>query len=318
MDWRIKAVIQQVLGRVPFGQEVHTRLQRSVGGLTNFNRECDIKVDDWRIMMGHLRAASVPIREATFLEIGTGWYPTFPLCLHLAGAPRIMTYDLHRHLAPDLVIALADRLALHAPLIATASGKSVTTVGRQQWKVANALRDGASLAAATGSAIDYRAPGDAASTNLAANSVDVVFSNSVLEHVPPSVIEAMFAEAKRILRPGGIMFHSVNCGDHYAYVDTSIHQLHYLQFSDQEWTRWNNSFLYQNRLRACDFTEMAKEAGFAIELDTSCAKPDRLAQIDALRVHASFKARYTREQLAITSIDFIARKAREIDDARLS
>ncbi|HLL24180.1 MAG TPA: hypothetical protein VK427_18740, partial [Kofleriaceae bacterium] len=75
----------------------------------------------------------------------------------------------------------------------------------------------------------------------------------------------------------------------------------------EEWERWNNAFLYQNRLRAIDFTRMAGEAGFTIELDTSRAHPDRLAQLDGVEVHPRF-ASYTREQLAITSIDFIGRK----------
>ena len=45
-----------------------------------------------------------------------------------------------------------------------------------------------------------------------------------------------------------------------------------------------------------------------IEVDTSNASSERLAQLDALSVDPAF-SRYTREQLAITSIDFIGRKA---------
>ena len=78
------------------------------------------------------------------------------------------------------------------------------------------------------------------------------------------------------------MFHSVNCGDHYAYVDRSIHQLNYLQFSDADWRKWNNEFLYQNRLRAIDFVDMARAAGFTIELDTSRPHPMRLQQLDRI------------------------------------
>jgi ubiquinone/menaquinone biosynthesis C-methylase UbiE len=155
--------------------------------------------------------------------------------------------------------------------------------------------------------VRYHAPADASKTNLDPDSVDVVFSNSVLEHVPGPVIEAMFVESARILPPGGVMFHSVNCGDHYAYADPKISQLHYLQFSDADWARWNNAFLYQNRLRASDFTAMAKAAGFTIEVDTSRPHPERLRQLEAIPVHPSFAQKYPREQLAITSIDFVAR-----------
>src|ERR1051325_7137169 len=113
MDWRIKGAIQKVLGYVPGGSRIHYVLQRRGGGLTDFGRECDIKVDDWRLMMGHLRASKLPLAGATLLEKGTCWYPTFPMCLYLAGAERVLTVDLNRHLKPDMTAQLADRLAVH-------------------------------------------------------------------------------------------------------------------------------------------------------------------------------------------------------------
>src|SRR3546814_5775366 len=68
--------------------------------------------------------------------------------------------------------------------------------------------------------------------------------------LPPDVIRALYDESRRVLSPGGLMFHSVNCGDHYAYVDGRINQLNYLQYPDRAWAFWNNRLLYQNRLRA--------------------------------------------------------------------
>src|SRR4051812_49927179 len=100
-------------------------LQRRAGGLTDFGRECDIKLDDWRLMMGHLRTAKIPLDGATLVEIGTGWYPTFPFCLYLAGAGRVYTYDLNRLLKWDMVEMLADRLQAHVALIAKESGQPI-------------------------------------------------------------------------------------------------------------------------------------------------------------------------------------------------
>src|SRR5882672_3101259 len=113
MNWRIKGGIQKLLGYVPGGDKIHYELQRRGGGLTDFARECDIKVDDWRLMMGHLRTAGARVEGGTLLEMGTGWYPTFPLCLYLAGASRVHTLDLNRIFKPKMTIALADRLANH-------------------------------------------------------------------------------------------------------------------------------------------------------------------------------------------------------------
>src|SRR5258706_6303854 len=195
MDWRIKGAIQKVLGVVPGGERIHYLLQRRGGGLTDFGRECDIKVDDWRLMMGHLRTSGIELAGSTFLEMGTGWYPTFPLCLYLAGASRVLTVDLNRHLKQDMTEQLADRLEVHVPLIAKESGRPEPEVKAAQHALVEAFQRGANVSVATGGCVDYRAPSDASKTGLASNSVDVVFSNSVLEHVPGNVIEACLSEA---------------------------------------------------------------------------------------------------------------------------
>ncbi|MCX5742744.1 MAG: class I SAM-dependent methyltransferase [Proteobacteria bacterium] len=307
MDWRVKGAIQKVLGYVPGGYQLHYLLQQRGGGLSNFNAECDMKVDDWAIMMGNLRTAKVAFADAEMMEMGTGWYPTFPLCLFLVGTRRIHTVDLTRHLKPEKTLALAERLATHVPRIAAAGGVDEATVRTRLARVHDKLAAGASIEAATDGAIEYHAPSDATDTRLIGGSLDVVFSNSVLEHVPGPVIAACFTEAMRILKPGGLVFHSVNCGDHYAYTDPRIDQLHYLQYSEAAWAKWNNSFLYQNRLRAVDFTQMARAAGFVIESDTSRALPERVAAVEQMTVDPCF-ARYSPVQLAITSIDFVGRK----------
>ena len=310
MDWRIKGAIQKVLGVLPRGEQAHYWLQKSVGGLRRFDGECDAKLEDFRLMLGHLRTSGIGIPGTRYLEVGTGWYPTFPYCLYVLGAARIETFDLNRYLKPELVAAMVERVRGKLAMLADAGEQELGEVTERFGKLSRKVAAGATLEDATDGVVRYHAPADAAKTNLGESSVDVVFSNGVLEHVPGPVIEAMFAESMRILPPGGVMFHSVNCGDHYAYADRKISQLNYLQFSDEQWKHWNNAFLYQNRLRARDFTEMAKAKGFAIEIDTSRPHPDRLRQLEAVTVHPQF-SRYPREQLAITSIDFVARKPRK-------
>lgn len=305
--WRVKGAVQKLLGVMPGGELVHAELQRRVGGLRDFARECDAKVTDWRLMMGHLRRAGIDITSATMLEIGTGWYPTLPLCFYLAGAQRVMTFDVARRLDRAMTLRLVEHLGAHVAMIAREAGCTEGEVAARYAILHAGLRARVPLARVTSLGVDYRAPADAAHTGLPSSSIEVVFSNSVLEHVPPLTIEALFAEALRVLVPRGVMLHSVNCGDHYAYTDPSIDQLHYLQYSDEEWAPWDNAFLYQNRLRAIDFTTACTRAGFTLEIDTSRAHPERLARLDAMKVHPRF-ARYSREQLAITSVDFVGRK----------
>jgi hypothetical protein len=314
MHWRIKGTVQKVLGVMPGGTALHYRLQRRFGGLSNFERELSMKVDDWKIMVGHLRQTGLRIEGSRLFEIGTGWYPTFPLACYLAGARRITTYDLNRHLQPNLLRACIAGLERSLELIAQTSGAEETDVRARYARLQSAIAEGQDLEHATEGVVHYRAPADATRTALDEGEVDVVFSNSVLEHVPPQVIDAMYRESQRILAPGGLMFHSVNCGDHYAYVDRSIHQLNYLRYSDRQWKYWNNAFLYQNRMRAHEFVERAAAMGYEILLDTSTARPQRLRELAEMPVHPQF-ASVPAEKLCITSVDFIARKRESQESA---
>jgi SAM-dependent methyltransferase len=306
VHWRIKGVIQKVLSHVPYGARIHHQLQRR-GGLRRFEKECDIKVEDWSFMLQHLASTGDSISGGALVEIGSGWYPTLPVCCWLGGARSVTTYDLSRHLQPDLLVWLAQHLRSHVPFIAEKSGVDEAVVRANHERFAKAIARGADLGTATEGAVVYRAPADFTRSGLSDASIDLVFSNSVLEHVPAAVLPEMFAEAKRILKPGAVMFHAVNCGDHYAYIDPQVSQLHYLQFSEAEWRIWNNDFQFQNRLRGKEFHRFAREAGFAIERDGSIVHPVRLAELDAITVHPMF-AGYTREELSVTSVDMVARK----------
>lgn len=307
MDWRVKGIIQKVLGTLPGGHTLHFHLQRRFGGLRDFDGELASKVDDWDIMVGHLRDAGIALPGIRCFEIGTGWYPTFPFACYLAGAARVTTYDLNPHLRRDLTMRCAEVLGSFLDRIASGAGVPLAEVEQRHRRLLDALHANADLETASDGVIRYHAPADATRSGLPDGEVDVVFSNSVLEHVPPDVIDAMYAESMRVLSPRGVMFHSVNCGDHYAYVDRNVHQLNYLRYSDAEWLRWNNAFLYQNRLRAHWFVDGARRHGFDIDLDTRTTRPERMKQLAAMPVHPQF-AHVPAEQLCITSVDFIARK----------
>ena len=311
MHWKAKGLLQKMLGMLPGGQPLHYRLQRHFGGLRDFERELATKLDDWRIMLERLHESDIDIVDRHLLEIGTGWYPTFPLACHLAGARRVSSFDLNPHLRADLTRACARRLGEELDMIAQVARVDARDVRERHARLLAGLERGAPLEAASAGAITCRAPADASATGFAPGDIDLIFSNSVLEHVPPAIIDALNREAMRVLRPGGAMFHSVNCGDHYAYVDPRINQLNYLRYSDREWVFWDNAFLYQNRMRAHEFVDRARDAGFEIVLDTARPTERRLAELAAMRVHAQF-AQVPPEKLCITSVDFIGRKPGEV------
>ncbi|SRR5579871_1715839 len=312
MNWKVKGVVQKVLSAVPGGIWLNDQMQRTVGELRHFDATVDSKViDDWMVLAAHTRALNRPLRNLAVMEIGTGWFPTLPMCYYLAGARECQTFDLNRHLNAGETLRMARRLQKHLPAIAQLSGdasrEALADVEARYAALAPALaaNDAADLLRRAG--IIYHAPGDAAATGLPDSSLDMVFSNSVLEHVPGPVIQAMFHEQRRVLKPGGLAVHSVNCGDHYAYFDRARNPVEYLTYSENEWSFWNNDLLYQNRLRPSDFLNMARAAGLALPLIEFRPKPALLEKLPSLKIDPRFAA-YPPAELCCTSIDFVARR----------
>lgn len=295
MNWRLKGIVQKTLSAVPGGVQLNTLLQRHVGGLRSPEQNMSMKVTaDWLVMARHLRELGMPLSGSRFMEIGTGWFPTLPACFLLAGASSVASFDLNRHLDAELTERLWQHLESHLPAVAQAAGEPLETVR-------------ARYAARPLPALEYRAPADATRTGLPDGSVDVVFSNSVLEHVPGAVIADMMREAYRVLRPGGLSVHSVNCADHYAYSDPSITFINYLTYSDTGWAFWNNDLQYQNRMRPSDFIELSERAGFTTVLASHAPRPELLAVLPSMAIAAEFRD-YPAEQLCATSVDFVGRK----------
>lgn len=306
MDWRVKGLVQKTLSAAPGGACINDRLQRTAGGLRDVDASVDSKVvDDWIVLARLLGELNVRIPGAVLVEVGTGWFPVLPLCFALAGARACHTFDVARHLDARLTRRAIARLEVHLSAIADAAGLGFAEVLERYQYVSDAPDVSAALARA---GVRFYAPADAAQTGLDDRSVDAVFSNSVLEHVPREGIAAILRETARIVKPGGVSLHSVNCGDHYAYFDRSITPINYLKYSDRQWRLWNNRLLYQNRLRPADFLRLAEDAGLRIVLSRYTPKERLLNLLPALGVAEEFQ-RYPPEQLCATSIDFAGRPA---------
>lgn len=304
MNWRVKGLIQKVLGAIPGGEWINDSLQKTVGDLSQFENNIDAKVrKDWGPLVSHMRETGLQPEGLEYVEVGTGWYPTLPFCYALAGARLCHTYDITRHLNEKLTFRVLQTLERHLPLIASASGRPF----EQVQKTYTSLRGCSTLAQLLqGAGIDYVAPGDAARTGLPAQSVDVVYSNSVLEHIPGAVILGILKEARRILKPTGATVHSVACNDHYAHFDRSITFINYLQYTESEWGVWNTKFLYQNRLRPQDFLRLVEEAGLHVVLKKQNPRPDLLEKLPQMKIAPEF-SHYSKEELCSTYIDFVAK-----------
>ena len=93
----------------------------------------------------------------------------------------------------------------------------------------------------------------------------MVVSNLMLQCIPKDTLSPLLKECWRVLKPGGIALHRVRMSDEYAPAGSGAgrNHLEYLKYSEQSWNRWfNHSLKHINRLRAPQFMELFKEAGF--------------------------------------------------------
>jgi SAM-dependent methyltransferase len=304
MNWRVKGVIQGVLSAMPGGLRMNDFLQRTLGGLRNFEGNVDSKVTgDWLVFASYLQELGVDPAGKDFLEVGTGWFPTLPVCFYLAGARSCQSFDLHRHLDWGMTSRMLPRLNIHLPAIAEASGQNPDAISARYDELLRCRNLDDFLRTAN---IRYSAPADARRTGLPDGSVDIAFSNSVLEHVPADVIASLMREIRRVLRPGGLAMHGANCGDHYAYFDKSITMLNYLTYPEDKWAMWNNGLLYQNRLRPCDFVRLTEAAELETVFVRAAPSPQLLETLPKVKLAPEF-SNYAPEELCATSIGLVSR-----------
>jgi SAM-dependent methyltransferase len=149
---------------------------------------------------------------------------------------------------------------------------------------------------------------DAAHTKLPSHSIDFHFSVTVLEHIPPAILTDIFNEAKRILKPTGRAIHIVDLSDHFQHQDTSITQINFLRFTEQQWQHWaGNEYAYCNRLRGSDYLSLLTNTGFQVlKAEKIVDEASVLALQNGFKVDENF-SQYDIEDLAIRTLKLLLR-----------
>ncbi|MEM6331093.1 MAG: class I SAM-dependent methyltransferase [Planctomycetota bacterium] len=265
MHWKLKAAAQNVLARLPhaWSHAAYYRLQRRYGGLRRVDptSRFDAAIHAWRL----IQQQGVDPRGKTFFELGTGRAVNVPTAYWLMGAARTITVDLNRYLKPELVQESLRYVAANHGRVAEQFGglidrrrlATAVAFGRQKRPRVEAFLRTAG--------IQYHAPADAAATGLPAGSVDLHTSFTVLEHVPPDALPRIFAEAQRLLAPGGLLVHGIDYSDHFSHGDPRITAVNFLRYTPAAWRRWSgNRYMYMNRLRHADYLRLMQAAGLPV------------------------------------------------------
>jgi SAM-dependent methyltransferase len=106
---------------------------------------------------------------------------------------------------------------------------------------------------------------------IKSGSVQVLLSNSVLEHVRD--LTSFFRECKRVLAPDGIMLHLVDYRDHFF-----KYPYGFLIFSSKTWSRWLDPGDLP-RWRLPDHVRAMRSAGFEVAELERASQPDAFEEV---------------------------------------
>ena len=90
-------------------------------------------------------------------------------------------------------------------------------------------------------------------------------STTALEHFTTTELYEYLDDLKTVLRKDGFVSAGIDYSDHYSHTDRNISNLNYLSYSKQEWEKYNNAYLYQNRLRHQNYKEIFESGSYKIK-----------------------------------------------------
>lgn len=240
-------------------------------------------------LLRFLRRYDVALKAV--LEVGTGWIPTLPHMLRAAGAERIILTDIER---------LGDEATWkHAEtFVASALGRLAEASGLDEASLWTNL--------ARSDVEEYRVPPRLAA--LPEGSIDLVYSRTVLEHIPPDLLRTQLEEWRRLLRPGGCCIHFIDNSDHFEHMEERLSRLNFLSVPDWAWKiACFNPQNYQNRLRHSDYIGLFRNAGYELVHVEGEIDQQALADLRKMKLNKRFSL-YKDDDLATLTSVIVARK----------
>lgn len=240
LPWHAKIAAKIILSRLPLPYGFWKKLSLFEHGQME-HPEYSLEV-----AKKHLDKATFGRRNGDFtaVELGPGDTITSALAMLALGANKTIHVDVGAFASTDMSIyrTMADYL-------------------RTQKLVAPDLSEIESFEEMTREIpVQYHTEGHLSLANMEPESVDLVWSHAVLEHVGRAEFLETMRQTRRILRKDGVATHVVDLKDHLAY------GLNNLRFSEKTWESsfMSKSGFYTNRIRYSEMIALFEKAGFEV------------------------------------------------------
>lgn len=206
-----------------------------------------------RAFLQQLNGANKSLEDKVVLELGPGQTPDLLFAAYMLGARKAIGCDVASYAPDDYteVASYAETLEWLREFDESSLGSRFSLnpgriEGRKQF-------DEDEL---------YIHQYDGVHLPLADESIDILWSKSVLEHVkkPGDLIDEMY----RVLKPGGIMCHIIDLRDHMTLVNDAD-WLRFLRYGDRLWENMSsNRTTWCNRYRSPKWKSIFNSSGLLI------------------------------------------------------
>jgi SAM-dependent methyltransferase len=249
MNWKLKGLGQSALSRLPYAGALNYFGQKFITKAHAAGPPVADRLEKARWFTARFREYhGGNLSDARFFEFGAGWDLAGPLALYCLGANSQCVVDIRPCARLELVNQTIAELNRRSAEVVRLAGAPLGSLGELE------MRFG----------IRYQAPADARGTLLGGASVDCIVSTYTMEHIPVADLQAILAEARRILKPAGLILSLIDYQDHYSYRDAHISVYNFLQYTERQWRWFNSPLHYQNRLRHSQYRQLFADAGFEI------------------------------------------------------
>lgn len=288
-----KVGVQRILGAVPGGMGIYGVLQRHLTKSTGPDRDSVLgKAAEAEDYIRRIEALGLPVGSCRLhVDIGAGWLPTIPLILYGRGVERQILFDLDPLMRLEAAMGAAAILEEAADATFPNPASDADLDG---WLGRMGIR--------------YTAPA-IPPYDLPSGCADLVTCSAVLMHPDIPGCKAIYAEAARLLRPGGVFIATIRHDDQYADADPALSRYNFLRYGQKTWSRWfYNRFTPFNRLRPADHHALLADLPLDVVTWTiEGGGAADLAELGRITVHPDF-AKYPVEELTARHLTMVLQR----------
>lgn len=305
INWRVKIVAEKVLSFIPGGYTVASWLRERLSDMDyDLSKRILKGLDNFKLLQDK---TGVSFKGANVLEFGTGMTLVDPIILYFLGAARVYTFDHIPHVSEQAFRAALSQIPPHFPTITRFFDIAEVEL-QDRYNRVSCLRSMSEICHELGiSVLQYPVE----SAQIEGGSIDIFFSESVLQRIPEDRLESELLSVAQLMRPNGVSFHRIDCKDinsQAAYYDKGLWPLYYLKYSDRFWNLITaQKFNSQNRLRWNEFVELLEVSGLSTIYTESIAYDEDIERLKTFSVAKRF-SNFDEIDLAVQSCKLVSGK----------